>query len=337
VQVHAIHGVLTDWRPDRWADRLYVPFASFTRWLDSRPVPYRPLDTLEPGQVALTVDDATNAGAAACLAARERGHDVTLFVNPHQIISGQPYFFTLMNLGLDAVVARDRRRDASVSHRDIRYQDLRTAARRRLRGCDVADIDLELSALFDEWGVRRPPVPEQHLPLTLDTLQRLSAAGVTIGNHGWSHRDIAEMDERAVEADIADTRLWLAQQTTQSILHYAVPYGFATPPASARRLVPGFCLLLDATQGAGQLPDNLINRLDITPLVVATDDTRTPPDRKTPGISLKSLVLTGLVVLLATAIILGPHLVFLGRLLHSSQQSACCRRLCFRPPFRAQV
>lgn len=318
MQVHAIHGVLTDWRPDRWADRLYVPFASFTRWLDSRPVPYRPLDTLEPGQVALTVDDATNAGAAACLAARERGHDVTLFVNPHQIISGQPYFFTLMNLGLDAVVARDRRRDASVSQRDIRYQDLRTAARRRLRGCDVADIDLELSALFDEWGVRRPPVPEHHLPLTLDTLQRLSAAGVAIGNHGWSHRDIAEMDERAVEADITETRRWLVRQTKQSVLHYAVPYGFATPPPAARHGIPGLCLLLDATQDAGELADCLCNRLDVTPLVVADDDTRTPADRETSDISPKSLVLTCLVILLATAIILGPHLAFLGRLLHSS-------------------
>jgi hypothetical protein len=88
VQVHAIHGVLTDWRPDRWADRLYVPLASFARWLDSRPALYRPLDTLEPDEVALTVDYATNAGAAACFAARERGHDVTLFVNPHQSFRG---------------------------------------------------------------------------------------------------------------------------------------------------------------------------------------------------------------------------------------------------------
>ena len=62
------------------------------------------------GGDVLTVDDATCAGADACLTARRLGHEVMFFVNPFQIASGQPYFFSL----LDAII--DARTAASVTY-----------------------------------------------------------------------------------------------------------------------------------------------------------------------------------------------------------------------------
>jgi hypothetical protein len=108
VLVHTFHGVLAGWDGGRLVDRLYAPRGAFISSLEKSATKYIKVQNCGPHDTALTIDDSTMAGAEACLIARKFGHEVTLFLNPHQIISQAPYFFTILNLAIDRVAARGR-------------------------------------------------------------------------------------------------------------------------------------------------------------------------------------------------------------------------------------
>ncbi len=268
--VHVFHGVLADWKADSRMDRLYVPRQAFSDFLGALTSQYVPVDDCGPDDIALTVDDSTMAAAAACLLARERGHEVTLYLNPQQIIDQTPYFFTILNLAIDRLVERARQSEPGARWRSPRFQQLRQEMRARLAPLQGQALHAAVLAFLDEWQLETPAVPPEAGPIDMPTLSKLVAAGVQIGNHGWSHADIAAMSPDALWDDISRTQRWLMNATGQRINTFAVPFGIATPWPEVLERLTGICMLVDGARPVGELAPGLVNRLDITDQIVAS-------------------------------------------------------------------
>ncbi len=120
----------------------------------------------------------------------------------------------------------------------------------------------------------------------MPTLSKLVAAGVQIGNHGWSHADIAAMSPEALSDDISRAQRWLMSATGQRINTFAVPFGIATPPPQVLERLPGICMLVDGARPIGELAPGVVNRLDITDRIVTgahlrhADGETPPPEPK---------------------------------------------------------
>jgi Polysaccharide deacetylase len=310
VRVHTFHGVLASWDGTRLVDRLYVPRDVFASSIELSAKKYVGMQSCGPDDAALTVDDSTIAGAEACLIARQFGHEVTLFLNPHQIITQTPYFFTILNLAIDSLAARAHRSDPNVTWRSPKLRELRSQTRSRLMHLSGAALESELRQFLSVWDLEMPNIPEEHRPLDMVMLARLVAAGVQIGNHGWSHADISRFSEEGLWDDISQAQQWLRDATGQRVDLYAVPFGLATPPDTVLQRLGGLCLLVDTDRPVGKLSRGLVNRVDITDTIAAKPVEADPspiglPTTRSPRLTLKRrAALSAIVGLIAAGIVL---------------------------------
>jgi len=297
---------LADWDGARLVDRLYVPRDVFTAHIEQSDKKYLGVESCGPDDCALTVDDSTIAGAEACLIARQSGHEVTLFLNPYQIITQTPYFFTILNLAIDNLAERGGGSDPNCSWRSPWLRNLRSQTRSRLMRLSDAALESELHKFLSEWDLEMPNVPQEHRPLDMVMLARLVAAGVQIGNHGWSHTDISSLSERDLWDDISQAREWLRDATGQQVNLYAVPFGLATPPGTVLRRLDGLCLLADAGRPPGELTPKVVNRVDVTDAIAAktlgmdpspAELPTTPRPRRTRSERAASSAILGLILL----------------------------------------
>jgi Polysaccharide deacetylase len=260
-----IHGVVPCWEANLSSHRLYVSAASLRAYLKRREIPYGPWGSASSADM-LTVDDATRAGADACVIARQMGHEVTFFVNPANVVSGQPYFFS----ALDAYI--DRRQRHHVHYRGTAY-DLRRntdLVRFRRTARDViprvaGDSQLEELALISEsLQVADTPLPPHTTPISASELCRLRNLGVRIENHGWTHDEIAAMDKTQFTNHVSWGRDWLRTELSVSSHLYAVPFGLSIVPPEWRGCLSGPFFLADTGLPVGLVEVSCWNRSDIT-------------------------------------------------------------------------
>lgn len=206
---------------------------ALVRWLAShrRFVPLS--DALAGGGDALTIDDATRAGADAALLARQHGHAVTLFVNPGQVDDGAPYAFVLLNLLLDRAPSSElefeERTYAAATGAE--RQTLRRAVKASLQGiADEHARRLMVTQLAKRWAVHDLSVPPHFATLTSRDLEGLRDAGVDLQNHGWWHTHHASLSAAASDREVREGRAWLERQLGVDACYFAVPFGDALPP-----------------------------------------------------------------------------------------------------------
>ena len=263
--VFLLHGVVDEYVRGALAYRNYVPREGFENYLRSRRAPFAPWSADEQAGDVLTVDDATRAGAEACRCARGLGHEVMFFVNPYQIATGQPYFFSL----LDAVI--DARSADSVTYCDDVY-DLTNSgevARFRFAAMRVlfvkpapeayADV-VELAALL---GADDTQVGEHQQPVSLAELIALRDAGVRIENHGWSHIEISALADGAFTEHVIAGREWLERELSVRASLYAVPFGVTDVPSHLRACVGDRYFLASERLPRGRLNPQGWNRRDL--------------------------------------------------------------------------
>jgi peptidoglycan/xylan/chitin deacetylase (PgdA/CDA1 family) len=82
------------------------------------------------------------------------------------------------------------------------------------------DADI-MAHLAEVW--RRPP--DQLHPLSWDHVAELRAAGMSIGSHTWSHRNLAQLPVAAVEADLRRSRAVLERRLGEPVRTIAYPWG----------------------------------------------------------------------------------------------------------------
>ncbi len=263
--IFLLHGIVDTYVPGASAYRNYVPRKAFEAYLRSRRAPFGAWSADEPAGDVLTVDDATRGGADACMCARRLGHEVTFFVNPYQIATGQPYFFSL----LDAVI--DTRRADSVTYRDEVYDltdrggvaRFRFAAMRALfvKPAPEAYADVvELAALL---GAADAQVGEHQQPISLGDLIALRDAGARIENHGWSHVEISSLTDAGFAEHVIAGREWLQREASVQANLYAVPFGATDVPRHLRGWVADGYFLAGERFPRGRLNPHGWNRRDL--------------------------------------------------------------------------
>ncbi len=266
MNVYLLHGTVDDWTPGRMALRTYVPRQAFEAYLRQRDAAFVAWCGDRTSGDVLTIDDATRAGADACLAARELGHEVVFFVNPFQIASGQPYFFSVLDAAIDA------RTVDCVSYAGRTFALATPGELHRLRGAvkmtlatmapaDALAAAMELARLL---GVAEVRVHEHQRPVSLDDLRRLRAAGVAIENHGWSHVEIAALDDAGFLQHVVDGREWLRRALSVAAELYAVPFGTTDVPEHLQPHVGAAYFLSDDRLPPRRLTARGWNRRDLT-------------------------------------------------------------------------
>lgn len=61
--------------------------------------------------------------------------------------------------------------------------------------------------------------------LDADGVQQLVGAGMSIGSHGWAHRDWRRIDTHQAKEEIVDARRLLAELSGQPVAEVAIPFG----------------------------------------------------------------------------------------------------------------
>jgi len=214
----------------------------------------------------LTVDDATKGAAHACEIARSLGHEVMLFVNPFQVATGAPYFFTLLDAVLEArrgddTVYLDQRYDLS-DRRQLR--SFRLAVRQSVWRRSESDAVAAVLKVARTLGVSDPCIPEHAQPLTIEELQYLRDIGVRLENHGWTHIEIGLLNAPQFSVHIAQARRWCWQHLHVDLRHYAVPFGLASVHAEIRHEIEGMVFLANPELPLGETLGDQWNRADIT-------------------------------------------------------------------------
>jgi len=263
--VFLLHGIVDEYVHGASGYRNYVPRGEFEAYLRSRRAPFGAWRADERSGDVLTVDDATRAGAEACRVARRLGHEVMFFVNPYQIATGQPYFFSL----LDAVI--DARSADSVTYRDEVYDltdgagvaRFRFAAMRALFVKPSAEAYADAAELAALLGALDAQVAEHQRPLSLAELIALRDQGVRIENHGWSHVEISALADGAFTEHVIAGREWLERELSVRAGLYAVPFGATDVPPHLRACVGDGYFLASERFPRGRFNPQGWNRRDL--------------------------------------------------------------------------
>jgi len=260
-----LHGCVQGWLPKTQVFRNYVDQTALEIHLAEKKQRYGEW-RCDGSDDVLTVDDSTRAGADACFLARKYGHHVIFFVNPYQIISNQPYFFSLFDDCLDS------RRVDSVSFNGATYnlkvpsqlRQFRLAARAVLMVLDSTEAVRNVQRFADLLRVERFECPKHAVPLRIEDLLELKLAGVQIESHGWAHQCITALDADALAQDLSKSSLWLKEALSIESTLYAVPYGLELLPDSAVDQVQEAYFLVNADLPTAQLGRKCWNRIDLT-------------------------------------------------------------------------
>jgi glycosyltransferase involved in cell wall biosynthesis len=272
--VYLTHGVVARPAPDTLADRNLLAHEAFARFLGRRPVPFGRLEDATAGaRDALTVDDGTLAARDAALLARETGHAVTLFLNPFNVETGTPYWFSRLDVAVDRATRPSCRVDGhelSLSHPAGR-RELRSAVRARIRRLTTEELRRDaVDTLAADLGVRDLTLPAHLAPVSPRDVGTLVAAGVRIENHGWTHLDPESCPREALWLDIARGREWLAERAGSDGRAYAVPFGESPPPAEPPDGLVDVWYLASPAIPAGRGAGRVFNRRALEPAHLVT-------------------------------------------------------------------
>lgn len=241
--VLAYHNVVSDGVESRGDPSLHVPRSLFAAHLDeiqescrivelSRLLEGAP-DDGGPPRVALTFDDGYEGALTEGLdELRARELPATFFVPPHHL--GGTTFW---------------------------WDGVRDDAGRHLRG---SDRDRALDALGGEhrriraWARRRglgwrEAHPQARTIGEADLATAAAHPGVTLASHGWSHVNLARLDEGALSDELARSLEWIREHPGRTLPVISYPYGLSSERVEMRARKLGYRAGFRVAGGA--LPD----------------------------------------------------------------------------------
>ena len=258
-QTYILHGSSPHWTSALQSMRHYVPEQALRSYLAERTDRFVDPDAGTAGDV-LTVDDSTRAGYETCLIARELGHDITLFVNPSQIISGKDYWFSRFDALVDGRTAHSCRFQGAAYDLDSREElrKFRFAVRPLLLVAREEAAHRLLDDVERLLGAQDATVGAHARSMTRSEFDDLCRAGVRIGNHGWDHQCISALGPQEQREQLMAAGDWLRSASGQPVADYAVPFGLERLHPEARSACPGTVYLVDPglppeAAGAGNL------------------------------------------------------------------------------------
>lgn len=262
--IYTIHGIVENYQPEKHIYRSYVPKTTFEDFLNTQSKSFGKWEEGRTTSDILTIDDSTQGGAEACIMARNLGHEVILFVNPHQIINQEPYWFSLFNClldyrSVDIINYKGQSFDLSVYAQSCSFRQIV----KREHMCLPVNESMGMISHFKELlGVGEFEMPHHLKILKKKDLLDLIHLGVQIESHGWSHIEISGLQPAQFLEDFSAARQWLAEEMACVSKLYAVPFGSSNPEKLFGDY--GSVFLADFMTKPGKLTDNCWNRIDVT-------------------------------------------------------------------------
>ena len=91
--------------------------------------------------------------------------------------------------------------------------------------------------------------------------------GVSFGSHGWSHANLASLDERSLQSELSDSHRWLQSEYPNcAIAHISYPYGLSSSQVEKLASAEGFAaglLIEGGWHRPGHDPRYALPRLNI--------------------------------------------------------------------------
>jgi Polysaccharide deacetylase/DnaB-helicase binding domain of primase len=265
--INTTHGIVENAAAALFTHRNLLDSKAFEHHLRTVEQPYHPLRSALMGEgPALTIDDSTVAAAEAAVMARRLGHAVTIFVNGFQIAERLPYFFSRLNVALDATRSAALEYDgASWDLSDgISKARFRRAIKKKLAVIgDETRRDVFVTEIAAMLGVTTDFVPRHLCIITENELKALVSLGVDVQNHGWTHSRVGSLSPEAHTEDIRKGREWIRAICGIEADLYAVPNGDGLPPESAFEHCRAW-FLLDNSRPCGEVSPGVYGRLTLS-------------------------------------------------------------------------
>jgi peptidoglycan/xylan/chitin deacetylase (PgdA/CDA1 family) len=102
----------------------------------------------------------------------------------------------------------------------------------------LAGDSAEILNWAQEVSLSRNTLDSNWRTVTLEELQAAAShPGISVGSHGWSHRNLARLKDNEVRQELESSRSWVHSQFASAIPWLSYPYGFSSDrvEAAARR------------------------------------------------------------------------------------------------------
>lgn len=80
----------------------------------------------------------------------------------------------------------------------------------------------------NRWDGQWESIPTMSL-LSEEEVCELAAREIDIGCHGWSHRDLRDLDDRSLEREMLNAASAIEHCVGKPVRHFAYPYGYRSP------------------------------------------------------------------------------------------------------------
>lgn len=216
------HGIVPDGQAPTGDRALFVSQRDFAMHLDLlvAEADVAPLDRIdEPGdgrpRVAITFDDAySGAVNEGVRELAKRNLPATIFVAPGRL-NGHVFWWDALSRGEEPLDAR-----------------VRQHALRELAG---ADERVRAWAAGTALPVTGQQPPYARAATRAELTAAVAFAGITLGSHTWSHRNLAALDVADVDAEVRASREWLRAEFGDKALDWlAYPYGLDSHEVHSR-------------------------------------------------------------------------------------------------------
>lgn len=264
--IFTLHGIVEKISTNCQSTRSLVEQSSFENFLKGQKAFFRRWDRYSSALDLLTIDDATVAGANACLIAKKLGHHVVLFINPWQIINNKTYFFNLLNIAID------NRQNSIIKYAGVEYQlesyksikIFRFSVKQNLVLMNPNDALEHVDQIAFDLKSNTGIIPEFLRTLKISEIKELHNMGIQIESHGWSHMSIAALSKNGLVYDITSSINWINDTLNKKCTMYAVPFG---KPKIHDKVISEMnldCFLSDPIFPKFNVESNCWNRYEIT-------------------------------------------------------------------------
>lgn len=266
--VYAMHGIVEKHNSGYLAHFNFISRKKFLIHLRTRQTAYVRLEASLRGEGdALTIDDATYAALDAAMLARDYGHEVTLFINPNNVIEGTAHFFAQLVLAIDKAQLDSvyfLGRTFALRHNEGR-RELRLHVKQHLMSLKLEEDRLScVASLAQALELNEIAIPRYFQTLDHKSLDNIVGRGIRIGNHGWTHAAVDALTPCCAKEEILRARKWIEHHFPQNGIQYAAPFGKSQPPFPVTPEICSTWLLCDHLRPTGYLGKNVFNRLRLS-------------------------------------------------------------------------
>lgn len=230
--IYIAHGVVSDYFHYKFCHKYLLDLQKFENYLKNRLEKFVTLEEALNGKGdAFTIDDSTYASCDMAYLLKDYGHQVTIFINPYYIENKIDYWFLKVNYLLDNLFFK-KITFQNKSYLLNRYQEkllFRNSLKEAIAGLSTEEERQQVIEDIFKISMHDIDLPFYLKTITESEIFKLYQSGISIQNHGWTHRQLKNALEKDIEKEITLGKEWIKSKLEYDADFYAVPFGSTLP------------------------------------------------------------------------------------------------------------